>query len=287
MTGSTDSGNLPSTSPRDPMMWLTEKARQAEALSKPIIALTIVLGTLLAQVLPEQTAKTVATITVLATGAVLFFGALYLDRRHLAATPARSENRPPADTHPGQSLRGLSPFQEGEHLPARSAEAANLDTMVRNAGFRIGVVYGETGSGKTSLLQAGLISRLRDNTPANGTQTFLPVYIASPRADPEAEIRAALRTLAEYPPSPDPRPLNDVLRSLGQIRAKPIVVIIDQFEQFIIASRDPKAREPFFTWLCTCIHDKTLSVRFVLGIRFDYEPYLNELAQIYWQLLLN
>nr|MBA3542779.1 ATP-binding protein [Deltaproteobacteria bacterium] len=70
-------------------------------------------------------------------------------------------------TYPGtvSPLRGLDPFGEAERdvWHGREQERDELAKMVIADGFRAGLLYGEPGVGKTSLVRAGLIPHLRDH----------------------------------------------------------------------------------------------------------------------------
>ena len=72
-----------------------------------------------------------------------------------------------ATTFPGTvtPLRGLGFFSESERdvLFGRDAEREELTRLVTSDSFRAGLLYGESGVGKTSLLRAGLIPHLRDH----------------------------------------------------------------------------------------------------------------------------
>ncbi|HWM88625.1 MAG TPA: hypothetical protein VNO33_22400, partial [Kofleriaceae bacterium] len=73
----------------------------------------------------------------------------------------------PATTYPGTvtPLRGLNAFAESERdvLFGRDGERDDLARLVSAEGFRAGLLYGESGAGKTSLLRAGLVPHLRDH----------------------------------------------------------------------------------------------------------------------------
>ena len=72
-----------------------------------------------------------------------------------------------AATYPGtvSPLRGLDPFGEAERdvWAGRESERDDLAKMVTADGFRAGLLFGEPGVGKTSLVRAGLIPHLRDH----------------------------------------------------------------------------------------------------------------------------
>src|ERR1700733_14301553 len=82
---------------------------------------------------------------------------------------------------------GLLPFTEGDHAYffGREAETEDLQALVFRG--RLTVLYGLSGLGKSSLLQAGLFPRLR-------TDGVLPVYIRLDltNTDFSAQIWAAL-----------------------------------------------------------------------------------------------
>jgi hypothetical protein len=85
-------------------------------------------------------------------------------------------------TYPGtvSPLRGLDCFGEAERdvYYGREAERDDLAKLVTTDGFRAGLLFGEPGVGKTSLVRAGLIPHLRDH----GTVALACEDLAQPAA---------------------------------------------------------------------------------------------------------
>jgi hypothetical protein len=121
----------------------------------------------------------------------------------------------PATTYPGTvtPLRGLEPFFESERdvLFGRDRERDELVRLVTSEGFRAGLLYGEPGVGKTSLLRAGLIPYLRDHG-----------VIALPCDDATAPAASFARAAAEHTglaPTAGEQPLAFLARLVGQALA--------------------------------------------------------------------
>ncbi len=85
-------------------------------------------------------------------------------------------------TYPGtvSPLRGLDSYGEAERdvWYGREAERDELAKLVTTDGFRAGLLFGEPGVGKTSLVRAGLIPHLRDH----GTVALACEDLAQPAA---------------------------------------------------------------------------------------------------------
>jgi eukaryotic-like serine/threonine-protein kinase len=113
-------------------------------------------------------------------------------------------------------------------------------TRIQRAGpepaFRVGMIYGPSGSGKSSFLKAGVIPQLSESV-----QT---IYIESTPLETEVRLLNALRrTCPEL--SPDPglaETLKSVRRGLVATHRK-VLIVLDQFEQWLHARRRESAHE--------------------------------------------
>jgi serine/threonine protein kinase/formylglycine-generating enzyme required for sulfatase activity len=103
--------------------------------------------------------------------------------------------------------------------------------------FRVGLIYGPSGCGKSSLVKAGLLPRLGKHV--------LPVYIEATAEDTEARLLKGLRKVC--PDLPGGGNTVDALASLRRgrlVRAgEKVLLIIDQFEQWLFARRDESNTE--------------------------------------------
>jgi len=117
-------------------------------------------------------------------------------------------------TYPGtvSPLRGLDAFGEAERdvWHGRETERDDLARLVTGDGFRAGLLFGEPGVGKTSLIRAGLIPHLRDHgtvalacedlaQPAVSFATGLSAYGIQPTANEPAAMFAARAVAAAVP----------------------------------------------------------------------------------------
>jgi serine/threonine protein kinase len=97
--------------------------------------------------------------------------------------------------------------------------------------FSVGLIYGPSGCGKSSLVKAGLLPRL--------SKDVLAIYIEATSDETEQRVLRSLRKL--IPELAKDLGLVDSLAAVRrgnlQIASKKIVIIIDQFEQWLHANR--------------------------------------------------
>ncbi|MFD0417923.1 DNA-binding protein [Streptomyces sp. NPDC127108] len=142
--------------------------------------------------------------------------------------------------------RGLTRYEPGDEGLFFGRERLTEDLLRRVRECRFTVVLGPSGGGKSSLLRAGLIPRLR-------------------RVDDAAERPAALRIL-----TPGEHPLRTHTALLTPAAGDGDTwLIVDQFEEVFTLCRDPEERAAFIDGLLAA-RSPGSRLRVVLGVRADF-----------------
>ncbi len=136
---------------------------------------------------------------------------------------------------------------------------------------RLVLLYGASGVGKTSLLQAGAIPRLEAATPG---YTVINVRALT---DPADAIRATLRRkLPDAKLGSDDAPLINFLDAAFRASDRHLILVIDQFEEFFIRL-SPEFRTAFIAELGAIYDARDLPVKVVLSLREDYLARISEI----------
>lgn len=102
--------------------------------------------------------------------------------------------------------------------------------------FSVGLIYGPSGCGKSSLVKAGLLPRLSEDV--------ITVYVEATNEDTEVRVLNGLRKRL---PGLENRSLRETLATLRRGQCIPVgkkvVIILDQFEQWLHAKKDEQNTE--------------------------------------------
>lgn len=137
------------------------------------------------------------------------------------------------------------------------------------------LIYGESGSGKSSLVQCGLRSRIPE-----ADALFIPLRVHTTGLPGLCEqIReSASVTLSESLESAVGLPLVDTLRAVGEAASRPIVLFFDQFEELFIF-HSLQVRRRFAEELASIVPAK-LNVKVIIGVRQDFLAQSSELENV-------
>ncbi len=190
------------------------------------------------------------------------------------------EKTVPPLTELDNPYKGLRAFTEGDAQDFNGRETLIQQLLIRlgDAGelSRFLTIVGPSGSGKSSVVKAGLIPALRRGALPGSENWFIIEMM--PGAHPLEELEAALLRVAVNPPSSlmeqfqkDSRGLiRAVRRSLPNDPNIDLVLVIDQFEEMFTLVQDETERLRFLGLLVTAILDENSRVRVILTMRADF-----------------
>ncbi|MCB0214045.1 MAG: WD40 repeat domain-containing protein, partial [Anaerolineae bacterium] len=176
--------------------------------------------------------------------------------------------------------KGLRPFSEADatnffgretliqELLARLADATDLSRFL--------AVVGPSGSGKSSVVRAGLIPALRQGGLPSSEQWFISEML--PGRHPFEEMEAALLRVAIHSPDNLLAQLTDgergLLRAVNQIlpadKDIELLLLIDQFEEVFTLVESEEIRTQFLDSLVTAVLDPGSRLRLVITLRADF-----------------
>lgn len=150
----------------------------------------------------------------------------------------------------------------------RRQETRKLTSLIH--AHRLVLLYGASGVGKTSLLLAGAVPRLEQADPPYET-----VYIRA-LEDPAGVIRRAVRRKLPEADLPQDGELLDFLHAATRALDGPLVILLDQFEEFFIRL-SPEYRAAFVAQLGTLYDARDVPVKVVLSLREDWLASVGEI----------
>jgi DNA-binding SARP family transcriptional activator len=203
-------------------------------------------------------------------GGILERGQLSKDRRLLVSAET---DLLASDVCP---YKGLARFDvaDAEYFCGRERLVATLVARLAVARF-VGVV-GASGSGKSSLVRAGLLAALASGA-LPGSDTW-PTVVCTPGTDPLRSLSSALAPVARRSPAELGRLLEDnpeefegvVDAALDRDPKARLVTVLDQFEELVTACRDRDARQRVVDVVVNATAEADSQMVVVAVLRADY-----------------
>jgi energy-coupling factor transporter ATP-binding protein EcfA2 len=180
---------------------------------------------------------------------------------------------------PDAPYAGLAAFgrDDADRFFGRDRLVSEVVARVRDR--RMVAVFGPSGSGKSSVLMAGLLPALVPDRAGDRVVVFTP----GPHPLEECAVRLAAlvgtspaRLVAEF--AEDPRGLHLCVRQATANRPdeQDLVLVVDQFEELFTVCEDAAERAAFVAALTTAATAPTSRTRVVLGVRADFYGHCGE-----------
>jgi WD40 repeat protein/DNA-binding SARP family transcriptional activator/class 3 adenylate cyclase len=187
-----------------------------------------------------------------------------------AAGPRRVDERNP--------YKGLRAFTEADARDFFGRGELTQRLVVRlgegGPGSRFLAVVGPSGSGKSSVVRAGLVPAIRDGALAGAEDPFIAEMF--PGARPVEELAAALLRIAVRPIpqlnallESGSRGLLDAVDVVAPGKAE-VLLVVDQFEEVFTLASDEGERELFLESLRVATADPESRLRVIVTLRADF-----------------
>jgi WD40 repeat protein len=207
---------------------------------------------------------------------------------YIFLSPGHPLNLPPAPPLDGSSnpYQGLESFDEAHKdlFFGRQALTQQLAEFV--TAHSLTVVLGASGSGKSSLVKAGLIPHLRKTQDWH----FLPPF--RPGELPLKALNLVLASISVSGVDPGTPPeesgslpfAENLDHWFEQHPQSRLLVVIDQLEELITLCRDEQERQQFLEGLAQAIASHPKQLHLVLTLRSDFEAqFRNTTLESVWQ----
>lgn len=204
-----------------------------------------------------------------------------------------SQTLPVPPTEPRNPYKGLRPFESKDaqdffgrdalvrELTATLEQILAEDTTGKRSARMLTVLLGASGSGKSSVVMAGLLPFLQQKGIANSPE-WIYLEPMSPGKNP---LEALATSLAQHPdlrsvgnvPSFTRELASDSLRTLPQLARQlvgssshKVVLFIDQFEEIFTLTKSEEERKRFFDILVTAVTEPQGPMLVLLTLRADF-----------------
>ena len=180
---------------------------------------------------------------------------------------------------PENPYKGLRAFQQYDAADFFGREGFTLNVINRlleeSTNSRFLAVVGPSGSGKSSVVKAGVLPALRDNAIPGSKDWFIIEML--PGLDPMEELEAALLRIAVNPPesllnqlTQDERGLVRALKRVLPEDDTELLLFVDQFEELFTLVDEEHKRAHFMDSIITAINEPRSRLRVIITLRADF-----------------
>ncbi len=194
-------------------------------------------------------------------------------------------------------FKGLRAFQEADVSDFFGRQTLVNDLLETLSTNRFVTVIGPSGSGKSSVVRAGLIPALRNGAIDGSADWFVADMV--PGANPFEELATALLGVTASPAIPlmqlfrsNSNGISEAIKLSLPSPDSQLVLVIDQFEEVFTLIEDEDERAQFLSGLLNAVNDSESCIRLVITMRADFYdrpllyPEFGELVRSHMQTVL-
>jgi WD40 repeat protein len=192
------------------------------------------------------------------------------ERSRPAATAARPRAAP---------YVGLNFYTEDDAEVFFGRETERRIIIANLRASRLTLLYAESGVGKSSLIRAGVASRLRElaergRERRNGAR-HIPVVFSSWKDDPVRELISAIETAIQpFTDSDTPvelphHSLQSAIDAAAAATTATLLILLDQFEEYFLYKPREATPGRLAESLAICLHRRDLRANFLIAVRED------------------
>ena len=181
---------------------------------------------------------------------------------------------------PDNPFPGLSAFKEEDHDRFFGREALVTTILNKMETSRLQVIAGPSGSGKSSIAQAGIIPELKAGC-LKESQNWIYPGIITPSHQPVSALRTCFANYIDKAGHLDIEDFDTALQKLDshynalaelskQISSTPQVLVIDQFEELFTLSDKANDEKLLIENLVSAIKDEDCPLHIIITMRADF-----------------
>ncbi|MEZ5460292.1 caspase family protein [Dokdonella sp.] len=196
---------------------------------------------------------------------------------YIFLVPGGKLDLPPAPplNYGNNPWRGLEPYEE-EHAELFFGREDAIDALAKHIDEHpLSIVLGASGTGKSSVVKAGLLPRLKRDV----AQRWYVLPVVRPGAEPMQALRRAVAGLDSGAPTGTEVGVEE--RIAAWCLAHPgnrLVLVVDQFEELVSMTRSDATRVEVLDLLARLVAQFPEQFRLVLTLRSDFEPQFDRSA---------
>ncbi|MEA5610036.1 WD40 repeat domain-containing protein [Nodularia spumigena] len=201
-----------------------------------------------------------------------FVGASYLNPQRQAINPAQLQ------------IENTDSVAQEIAASGRSQDVMRLRDRISGTEHKLTVIHGQSGVGKSSILQGGLIPALQQK-PIEG-RDVLPILLRV-YTDWVGMLGQCLKSNIQSLNASSLNSSAAIVAELGKNAERNLLTVLmfDQFEEFFFVYPDQGDRRSFYEFLRICLDIPFLKV--ILSLREDYLHYLLELERLFDLKVIN